>query len=111
MNGYRKMMVDQGGNLGWCKPYIGKRVSIALNEGKIVSLMVDGAEIDVTEENVKNAAKIANQFYDDYSGWDDSHIIVDGDTKEATCSQCPWFSVCDAMDNPDDWEDPGYPDD
>lgn len=115
MNGYRKMMMDCSENLGWCAPYIGKRVSIAIHEGEVAGLMIDGTEVEQTHENINKAAKIANPDYSEYAGWDDVHILLDGEVKESPCHMCPWFGVCDAMDNPDDWEDTAdsleYPDD
>lgn len=113
MNGYRKMMIDQGGNLGWCRPYEAEngRVKFAINEGKICSLLIDGEEANVDSDTLQQAARIVSDYYDDYDGYTDTEIIMRGNIKECACHECPWFDVCAAMDNPDDWADPDYPDD
>ena len=106
---YRDYMADSDDNLSWCKPYIGDRVSIAINEGNPVGLIVDGEEVkpvyvgalkgyEYTAEQLEQAARAANPDYDTYSGWDALHILVNGDVSERPCRDCPWFSECDAMD-------------
>lgn len=121
LNGYRKKMKAEGGNLGWCKPYIsddGKN-AIAVNEGIIESMILDGEEITFDKvrdpDVLERFARAVNSDFDEYEGWGMLHIILDGDLQECDCCDCPWFSVCDAMDNPDDWEEFGqadlYPDD
>lgn len=101
MNAFRKKMMDEGGNLSWCKPYVSEnqRIKFSVNEGAIASLKIDGVEVDATAENVKKAAQIANSAYDAYDGWDDTHILVEA-ASEQDCCDCPWFDVCEAMDDP-----------
>ena len=118
MNAYRKMMCAEGGNLSWCRPYIsddGKN-AIAVYEGEICGMVFNGVDVDSTEmdkpETVKAFARTVNDSYEDYSGWDDVHIALDGGVlKERSCCDCPWFDICEAMDNPDDWESDEYKDD
>lgn len=136
MNGYRKMMQAEGGNLGWCKPYWSADNSVVLaeNDGGLCGALINGADQDLTygftyfdrntgkyvktddnrAEILNKIAKLVNEDYDFYSGWDDMHIALDV-MREGDCCDCPWFSECDAMNNPDDWEDntlsADYPDD
>ena len=116
MNGYRKMMMDNGGNLGWCKPYISEdgKSAISLTDGKISGMMLGGVKMD-TDFDFAKFARAVNPDYDDYDGWDDLHIALDGGIREGACCDCPWFGICEAMDNPDGWDDStdadAYPDD
>ena len=71
---FRQLMIDTDENLGWCRPYISDRVSVSVLQEIIESLIIDGNEVDVTEENLMRAAKIVNPNYDDYDGWDVTHI-------------------------------------
>ena len=108
LNGYRKMMIEQGGNLGWCKPisYNDGGVILALNEGQIVGLQMDGADLDkIDNATLETVARRVNPDYADYSGWSLQHIILDANGEELPCCRCPWFGVCDAMDDPDGWEE------
>lgn len=113
MNGYRKMMMDNGGNLSWCKPlsYRDGKVILAVIEGEVVGLRIDGTDVEINADSVCRVAKMVNADYDLYSGWDDLHIIAEAPHEELGCCNCPWFDICDAMDNPDDWADEEYPDD
>lgn len=79
MKQYEKMMPDE--NLSWCKPMVSKdgRVTIAVNEGAVVGLMLDGKDLQP-------------------SNWSDTHILLDGDFVEIGCGACPWRDICDAMD-------------
>ena len=116
MNGYRRMMIDNGENLGWCIPYISSdgKHAIAVNEGKVCGMILDGVDLD-TKFDVNRFARVVNQHYSNYDGWDDLHIALEGGVSAESCSNCPWFGICDAMDNPDGWEDSpdskDYPDD
>ena len=99
---YREMMKKNDENLGWCKPLSWKngRVVLAINDGTIAGIKVDGKSIEITPENIKAVAQRINSDYSDYSGWDGTDIINDcvDDAKELPCRRCPWFGVCDAMD-------------
>ena len=106
---YRDYMREHDENLSWCRPYVGKRVSVAVNEGRICSMTIDGQEIHpgaldpirgyvYTPEQVERAARAANEAYDLYKGWDDLHILLEGEVSERPCHECPWFEQCDAMD-------------
>lgn len=97
---YRELMEQNDENLSWCAPrsFMGGRIVAAVNDGKIVGLQIDRAEVPCNEESIRVAAKMANVDYDSYSGWSDAHILLDADNCEMPCRLCPWFGVCDAMD-------------
>lgn len=117
MNGYRKLMIDHGGNLGWCAPYVSEdgKNAICVNDGRVCGMILNGVELDTNSIDLNRFARQVNPDYSDYDGWSDLHIALDGDISEASCAVCPWFKVCDAMDNPDGWDDTQdageYPDD
>lgn len=128
MNGYRKMMMAEGGNLGWCKPisFADGAIKLTLCEGVINGIEVDGKAIEsdvpynpgysartryYSDSLIERLARRVNKDYDDYSGYTPEEILFFAGHEEMDCCDCPFFSVCDAMDNPDDWEDEDYPDD
>lgn len=123
MNGYRKYMIESDGNLGWCKALDFGDVQISVNEGIINGIMDSGVDIDsdegilssnfYTEKTLTAIAKKVNPNYDLYDGYNATHIILDAKHDELPCKLCPWFNVCSAMDNPEDWEEynTDYPDD
>ena len=93
----REIMSQNNENLSWCIPYIGKSVSAVVCEGRLAGLVINGEEQECTRDNLHAAAQLANQDYSDYHGWGDLHILLDGDVKECSCRECPFFGVCDAM--------------
>lgn len=97
---YREMMNENTENLSWCKPlsYLGGRVIIAVANGEIAGIRIDGEDKPVTAANIKAVSEMVAEGYADYQGWDDTHIILDSDSRELPCRECPWFGVCDAMD-------------
>lgn len=111
---YRDMMQEGDENLGWCNPLSWEdgKVVLAVNEGTIASIQIDGEDVPTTPENIKAVAQRINDMYDAYSGWDDTHIILDceAEAEELPCRLCPWFDVCDAMDEEVE-EAPEYTDD
>ena len=52
-----------------------------------------------------------NDQYDSYSGVDNMEIVLGGAVSGRSCSECPGFDACDAMDNPDGWFRNEYLDD
>lgn len=107
MKTVRDMMRENNDNLDWCRPesYLDGRVILAINEGTVVGINIDGTKQATTPENIRRVAKMVNADYDDYEGWDDAHIIQDADHEELPCRLCPWFDDCDAMDEEDEeWE-------
>ena len=93
--------MEYGENLEWCKPISCKdgKIVVAINNGRVVSMQIDGEDVDATAENITRAARIANDYYNDYEGYDDAHILEDARTAvELGCAQCPWRDVCEAME-------------
>lgn len=100
LNNYRKLMVDTGDNLSWCKPFENKGIKWAVNENEIVGMEVDGKEVDYKDESVMRRVSeiIKNAYPDiDYTDDDPEYILFD-EAKELGCCECPWFMICDAMD-------------
>lgn len=97
---YRELMMEDESNLSWCKPlsFLGGRVILAVNEGRIVSAQVDGEDRDDLVDDLEALARLVNDEYDDYQGWDDRQIIFFADHEELGCRSCPWFGICEAMD-------------
>lgn len=97
---FREMMVGNDENLGWCKPvsFLGGKVIAAVNGGNVCSLRNNGLDVDVTPDSIRRAAEMVNGDYSMYQGWDDTHIMLDADCEELPCRCCPWFGICDAMD-------------
>ena len=111
MNSYRKMMSDTDGNaIADCSPYICKRVAFAINAGDMVVLAIDGVQVPITPENIKKAAQLAKPNYADSEG-DDLDILMDGNLRKAPCHECPYFDICDAMENKGDIREDAYSDD
>lgn len=106
----REYFIENGGNLSWCRPYESNdgRVEFTYCEfgrpgERIYGLIIDGEEVtvplDAIEADIERAARIVNEYYDDYRGYDATHILLDGDVKEVGCPDCPWFEECEAMDD------------
>lgn len=106
MKAYEKM--EYGENLGWCRPYTSDddRTAVAIMEGKIVNIQIDGQDVEWDERTILSfsysadilhrLAQSINPYYDEYSGYDDTKIILDA-LNERGCSECPWRDECDAM--------------
>lgn len=94
----RVIMEEEGGNIGWCSPHFSGRVVCAAAEHHLAGLQIDGEDVEPTVENIWRAARIVNEDADEYRGWDARHVLLEG-LKEGDCRDCPWFGVCDAMDN------------
>ena len=98
---YREMMTRDGGTLGWCEPYESDngRVKLSLNEGTINCVEVDGVqEASPSAEALERIARLVNPHYSDYSGYSDTHIILDAMHRLNNCCDCPFFTECAAMD-------------
>lgn len=93
-------------NLGWCRPFISDRVKFTLAEGYISCLMIDGntytapyGHNSVNNDILKKAAKITVEDYDLFNGWTDEDLLLtESICKECGCINCPWYDICDAMD-------------
>lgn len=101
MNEFREKMLECDDNLTWCKPLEFKHgeVVIAINEGDIVGLQVQGETGDVTP--VEHIARLVNEDYELYQGYSPMEILLDADFSELPCRCCPWFLECEAMDDDD----------
>lgn len=113
MTTYREMMIETEQTLSWCKPMQSEngRVIFAQNEGEICGMQIDGKEVRIPQSGIsafdlQRAAKAANEDYDQLKAdeWDDEEIL--GDVCHAKpCCRCPWFGSCEAMDDPDEWDE------
>lgn len=109
----RDQMRENNENLSWCKPlsYLDGKVVVAINEGSIDSIQVDGRDVehdakgrhcgpcysDATIERV--ARMILGEDYDFCSGYTPAQMLKGaGGAEELPCRLCPWFDVCAAMD-------------
>ena len=97
-------MIKNGGNTEWCKPlkHKSEAVYLVVYEGDIANILDNGNyffEFDKIEEKIKELAKRLNPEHDEYEGWDDTHILLDSDFEELGCNDCPWFDLCDAMED------------
>lgn len=93
-------------NLGWCAPFVDESGNYAavVCEGKIITIRTpDGDRHNPDAETLRNFAKAVNPEYDEYKGWDDTHIALEA-MREVGCASCPWNNDCDAMDEPADGE-------
>ena len=120
MNGYRKMMIDKRESLGWCEARADDtgRVIAIHDEGALGGLSVDGIDagyLPIAPDTLRQAAQIVAGDYYGLGDRTDTQWIMEETTHTMPCCDCPFFGVCDAMENPDDWdEDPlsdEYPDD
>lgn len=100
----REQMIENGQNLGWCKPYVSNdgKYAIAINEGEIAGMILNGEDIGPDKldstDILRKFAQTVNPDYSNYSGWGDLHIALEGSIAECGCAGCPWFGICDAMD-------------
>lgn len=96
---YRELMARNDENLGWCKPLCitshGKQIVICVNEGEIVGCEIDGVKRTMDWGQI---ARLVDADYGEYVGCSDSEIAMDADWDELPCSSCPFFGICDAMD-------------
>lgn len=94
---YEKM--NPGENLSWCRPYRNEEndITIIVLEGKI-DCIVTPEEIytDINPYLIKYFARVLNDDYAEYSGWDDTHILLDA-CNEVGCADCPARFECEAM--------------
>ncbi len=99
----RDIMVKKDENLSWCKPYVSEdsQYALAVCEGKVAGMVFAGKEVESDKLDdpslLKRFAKNVNPYFSDYSGWDDLHIALER-MSETACRNCPWFDVCEAME-------------
>lgn len=103
----RDTMRESNDNLSWCRPesYLNGRVILAINEGRVDGISIDGQDLDTTPDNIRKVAQMVNDECDLYEGQTDTQIIQDAEHKELPCRLCPWFEVCQAMDEEEPDED------
>lgn len=103
----RDIMRDSNDNLSWCRPesYLNGRVVLAINEGRVDGINIDGQDLSTTPDNIRKVAQMVNDEYDLYEGQTDTQIIQDAEHRELPCRLCPWFDVCQAMDEEEPDED------
>lgn len=101
MNKTREIMIENGQNVSWCKPLKHRTEDIFLivTEGEISGIRINGKDENVTPEIITELAKKLNESYDEYEGWSDTHILLDADFEEMGCRNCPYFDICEAMDD------------
>ena len=97
-------------NLSWCRPYRSEngRVALAMNEGNIAGLKIDGKEIDGPYTSADSQAKLW-EMAAKASIEDDALLDIETDRYswreialmdglvECGCANCPWKDTCDAM--------------
>lgn len=110
---FRDHMIESAENLGWCAPLTitahGKEITIAVNEGKIVGCRIDGADCD--NMDWEQIARIVNDEHENYRGWKADEIALDAYWEYLPCCECPWFDICEAMDDDEDWKAAHWDDD
>lgn len=90
-------------SVDWCKCYMADgRNAVCVNDittNEISAIMIGGKDIDFRDDvgAIHRLAKAVNSDYSLYHGWSDAHIAIEA-MKEVGCTSCPWFSVCDQMD-------------
>lgn len=100
-------MIDEGGNIGWCKPYKDEKGVIKMaisqcSEGgwEIVGLQIEGEDTKWTDEEIERASKILKNTYPNDYDRETPMDILDGKVcEEMDCRDCPWFLECEAMDD------------
>lgn len=107
---YREYMDEhRDENMSWCKPYVSDSgsvcVAVTVLDGGISQILIDGEETAVTADNIQSTAKLVNDDYDLYSGWSDTHILLDGNISERGCAECPYNAFCQQMDEEMDGDD------
>lgn len=107
MKKVRDTMLAEGGNIGLCYPVslLNDRIVVAFNQGDFASMMIDGEDVDLTPENFGRALKLLYpEFYREYEMENEERelwtAVCSG--PEGECRDCPWFRLCDAMDEDDE---------
>jgi hypothetical protein len=82
--------------------------------------MIDGADLPythsypgrqhLTDEAIEKLARsLYGADYDMFEGYSNDELVTmavyDGDIKECDCADCPYFNDCEAMNNPDTWDE------
>ncbi len=101
----REIFRSTGESLDWCEcfSFADGTVHAAVLEGKIVSLNDNGVDYDPpTADDIHRLAVRLNDFYSPYRGWDDTHILLEAADEKLPCCECPWFDVCNFMDETPD---------
>lgn len=102
-------------NLSWCRPYRSRngRVQLALCEGQICGLLIDGEEIRLPAGKQSTDGEIWERICEascdddslSYEGYTWSEIALRDFLVEGGCASCPFNRECEDMDQ--DVEDCG----
>ena len=105
----RDFMKDRDENLLWCHAIDYGNVQLVICGGTIVDVRVNNEEVypDIIENGragysdvlINRIARMINDDYDTYHGWTDIEVIILSDGVYLPCNKCPWFDVCEAMDD------------
>lgn len=92
--------MESGENLEWCRPISCKdgKIVVAVNNNAIVSIQIDGEDVDAMPENITRAARIASDNYAEESADYSDVEILSNNGAEIGCAACPWRDVCEAME-------------
>ena len=88
--------------IDWCMPYVKGKNAVCVNDityDEISAIMIEGVDIDFRDDPgaIKRLAQHVNPDYAVYRGWSDTHIAIEA-MQKVGCASCPWFSVCQQMD-------------
>ena len=82
-------------NRDFCIPYQNGNTIFIYFNGKIVNIQDNGKKIyNSNEDIIKDYAKKLNTDYDLYSGYTDTHILIDA-CEKIDCAACPFLSECE----------------
>lgn len=95
-----------GESLDWCKclSFADGSVHAAVLAGKIVGLNDNGVDCGdpVPADDIHRLAVRLNDCYDLCRGYSDTEQLLEVDHEELPCCECPWFDVCNYMDETPD---------
>lgn len=93
-----KMLEDTSANMSWCRPYLIKsaqhRVYVAVNEGEVAGLQLDGE--DIANEDIAYACAMLKLPVGEYDSCLEA-LLDSPHCQEIGCAHCPWFNDCDAF--------------
>lgn len=105
---YREYMEDHPEeNVTWCKPYTDSKgnavimldgsMDIILFNGRKFHINGDGRKLTFASSRILKAfAQALDPYYDQYSGYTDTEIILQN-LRECGCASCPFRGECELM--------------